>query len=636
MGKISEKSWRSSFLRSLPWLIVGGMLIAALLHELLQPAWFRALPPLARVGIWSEVLLLFGLGYLALRRLEQLYQERRQTLQRLDEAEKLVAEAYRRMEALVRLNQQFAETDDARKVLEAALHLLVALKGVCGASFVPLDEHNQPQAALRVGEIPSPGMESWIEYLASPGVRDRCRLCAREGQRENGTPCPLLTGPFSGASRVTCLPVRRGEREYGFLNLFLEQDQALDEREGVFLNALLDALALGLEGVRFRQQERAALQHIQAIRRQADLASFLQTLLHNVRETLDTDYAVLKVLPAGGKAIYLTSAAGAEGKAAGNNHSSPFLEAILQSAISSGEAALIGDVQRDLESGGGALQMESAPISKELRSLAVAPLITSEGKAVGAVIVGSRRARGLHPRQLAVLQTLARQAGLMVQNADWLAEVEYKAVMQERTRLAREIHDGLAQTLGFLKLQVAQMRSALARGEAERLNQMAELLYSALAEAYEDARQALDGLRIAPFSNHLQDWLLQTIRDFEESAGVPINLDMDGSLPELPPEVQAQLIRIVQEALNNVRKHAHATQVWVAAHGHPGCLELEIRDNGAGFQIEDITGPSQHGLRGMRERARLIGAALEVISQPQAGTAVRLELPVLMQEEVWQ
>jgi two-component system nitrate/nitrite sensor histidine kinase NarX len=100
----------------------------------------------------------------------------------------------------------------------------------------------------------------------------------------------------------------------------------------------------------------------------------------------------------------------------------------------------------------------------------------------------------------------------------------------------------------------------------------------------------------------------------------------------LSPEVQAQLIRIVQEALSNVRKHAGARRVDISCNLVGEELVMEIHDDGAGFNVEDVPGPSQHGLRGMRERAELIGAELQVVSQPDRGTAVVVRLPVQAKE----
>jgi len=107
---------------------------------------------------------------------------------------------------------------------------------------------------------------------------------------------------------------------------------------------------------------------------------------------------------------------------------------------------------------------------------------------------------------------------------------------------------------------------------------------------------------------------------------------ISAELPKIEPEIQAQLLRIVQEALSNVRKHSQASQVRVEVRNWKGMLILEISDNGVGFSAEDVPEFSRHGLRGMRERAELIGADFQVISKPQAGTTIRVHLP-LKQEE---
>jgi two-component system nitrate/nitrite sensor histidine kinase NarX len=201
-------------------------------------------------------------------------------------------------------------------------------------------------------------------------------------------------------------------------------------------------------------------------------------------------------------------------------------------------------------------------------------------------------------------------------------------MIQERTRLAREIHDGLAQTLGFLKLQLAQMQNYLAREEMERLRQSVDLCYSTLSEAYQEARQAIDGLRIWPKESGLAGWLEQTVSEFEEVSGLAVQMTEPELKTSLPPEVHAQLIRIVQEALSNIRKHAHAEQVWISVNEVEEDLWLEIRDDGQGFSPEDVTVPARHGLRGMRERAELIGADFQVVSRPGEGTRIRVRLPL--------
>jgi two-component system nitrate/nitrite sensor histidine kinase NarX len=200
--------------------------------------------------------------------------------------------------------------------------------------------------------------------------------------------------------------------------------------------------------------------------------------------------------------------------------------------------------------------------------------------------------------------------------------------MEERTRRAREINAGLAQALGLLKLKISQMKNYLEFGEYARLGETIQTSLDTVSEMYLEARDAIDGLRVGVKDANLSDWLVHTLDEFKGKQNLVVNLEESLNQVQPPPEIQAQLIRIVQEALSNIRKHAHAKQVWVTCRDIDGELFLEVRDDGVGFDVDDILSPSQHGLQGMRERAELIGADFQVISMPWQGTAVRVSLPL--------
>jgi two-component system nitrate/nitrite sensor histidine kinase NarX len=179
---------------------------------------------------------------------------------------------------------------------------------------------------------------------------------------------------------------------------------------------------------------------------------------------------------------------------------------------------------------------------------------------VGVILAASRHARAFSQRQLSILQMIAGQVSLVVQNVRLVAQLEYKTMIEERMRLAREIHDGLAQTLGFLKLKAAQMRGFLEHGDDKLLREAVETTYEVLSEAYLDARQAIDGLRLTSRES-FDGWLHQTADEFREYTGMVVVVCDPEFAASLSPEVQAQLIRIVQEALSNVRKHSGAQNV---------------------------------------------------------------------------
>ena len=147
-----------------------------------------------------------------------------------------------------------------------------------------------------------------------------------------------------------------------------------------------------------------------------------------------------------------------------------------------------------------------------------------------------------------------------------------------------------------------------------------------MRESYGDVRELLLHFRTRANSQHIEPALLTTLRKFEHQSGIEANLQMHGTGLPLSPDVQIQVLHIVQEALSNVRKHARTTQVWLDVQQQPH-WRFEVRDNGIGFDADDpARGESHVGLRIMAERAERIGARLEVISSRARGCSVVLDL----------
>lgn len=205
-----------------------------------------------------------------------------------------------------------------------------------------------------------------------------------------------------------------------------------------------------------------------------------------------------------------------------------------------------------------------------------------------------------------------------------LAESEFAAVaLAERARLAREIHDGLAQDLWYAKLKQSRLAQVASfAGEARQLNdEVGDAIDSALAEA----RDAVAAMRQGAESGALLDILARHVDDFADRFALRAELVSDGPLPDIGPRAQAELLRIVHEALTNVRRHADATVVRVDVRTD-GDLRLAVVDNGRGFRPENV--PAGFGLESMRQRATVIGARLVITSEPQNGTRVEVRMPV--------
>jgi signal transduction histidine kinase len=203
------------------------------------------------------------------------------------------------------------------------------------------------------------------------------------------------------------------------------------------------------------------------------------------------------------------------------------------------------------------------------------------------------------------------------------------AALEERGRLAREIHDGLAQDLWYAKLK--QGRLIRLGSRTEEGNQLADEVATAIDSALAEARQAVMAMRPQLEDASFVAVIGRYVEDFGDRFGLRAEFELDGEGPLLSARAQAELLRILQEALNNVRKHADATVVRVRVTSEAGSASLSVTDNGRGFEPA-VVDNGRYGLQSMRERAELIGGSLAVESHPQDGTRVRVEVPI--EEEV--
>ena len=205
-----------------------------------------------------------------------------------------------------------------------------------------------------------------------------------------------------------------------------------------------------------------------------------------------------------------------------------------------------------------------------------------------------------------------------------LADAEFAAVtLEERARLAREIHDGLAQDLWYAKLKQSRL-AQIGQFEAEA-KQLSEEVADAIDDALAEARHAVAAMRGSTESGPLLDLLGRQVEDFSDRFALRAELSHEGPEPEIAPRARAEVLRIVQEALNNVRKHADATVVRVSVASNDD-LRITISDNGRGFRTDAVSGG--FGLDSMRQRAALIGATLAINSMPQGGSRIELVLPL--------
>ncbi len=231
-----------------------------------------------------------------------------------------------------------------------------------------------------------------------------------------------------------------------------------------------------------------------------------------------------------------------------------------------------------------------------------------------------------------LLTLLANTASISLENARLYGRAEMAAALAERERIAAEMHDGLAQTLGYLNLQVDQALNSITMDNLETTKAHLQMMHPAIQTAYSTVRQALVGLSDNGFAQHgFKAQLEACLDEFRQKSEVDVKLRLDEtSLPDIPKNTQIQLLRIVQEGLTNIRRHAAATRATVTFTAENEQLITSIADNGCGFDPMTISNDGQvHlGLKIMRGRAERVGGNLIVQSQPGRGAKLVVSVPL--------
>lgn len=266
--------------------------------------------------------------------------------------------------------------------------------------------------------------------------------------------------------------------------------------------------------------------------------------------------------------------------------------------------------------------------SNGLRYHASIPLY-AHGKKLGVMNVASTDWRELSPEDLRLLYTIGDLLSIAIERARLFDKSAESGAVEERNRLAREIHDTLAQGLAGITLQLETADVLLESGqEPKKINAAIQQALKLARANLEEARRSVLDLRAAPLEGHT---LAQALKALAQEAAAQDDLDVDfelvGGERPLPVRIEAGLYRIAQEALANVVQHAAAQHVTLSLTILPDQAALVVKDDGHGFDPER-TRRDRFGLIGLNERARLLGGTLQLHSSPGAGTRIEISVPL--------
>jgi len=315
-------------------------------------------------------------------------------------------------------------------------------------------------------------------------------------------------------------------------------------------------------------------------------------------------------------------------------------EGIVGRVAQSGEAILVDDISIDPR-----IVHPGLVAAEGLRAFAAVPLRVKD-KVLGVLTVASHEARKFSVEDIQLLDSIASQIAIAVENAKLHQEVQRKDESrgellgeifsiqeEERRRIARELHDETSQSLASLAVNLEAVAGMLPSGADEaraRLRKIEQIAVNVLDEIhkliYELRPTLLDDLGLVAATRWLADNNLG-------AAGIVVNFKTTGRVRRLPSKLETTLFRVIQEAVSNIARHAHAENVDVALHFKKGTIAVRVRDDGEGFDVEEAISskdrPRGLGLLGMKERVELMNGTLNIHSYPGGGTNINIEIPIL-------
>lgn len=368
------------------------------------------------------------------------------------------------------------------------------------------------------------------------------------------------------------------------------------------------------ERVAQRTRELDALNEVsREIASQLDAKHVLNSVTEKARMLLHGDSAMLCLLGERKQHLHLQSASGLPALDTSREYMSTVNQA---SAVLNSPRALVCN---DTQCVGGCGLLSDAHAA----SHAVAPLRIGE-KVIGALCVGSSRQDHFTNESAELLTKLANTAAIALHNAQLYAQAERVATLEERHRVAAEMHDGLGQTLSYLGLMTDQTMESLADGQDEIALERLHKTRGTIERATRDVRRAIHNLMDeSPSAFDLCGRLQDAVNDFAEESRLAVAWQAE-SAPQCSREVAEQALNVTLEALKNVARHADAKQVTVQVGRANGHYFISVEDDGRGFDSSQPEPNGHFGLKIMQARAAHIGGNVEIESARGRGTKVRL------------
>jgi signal transduction histidine kinase len=414
------------------------------------------------------------------------------------------------------------------------------------------------------------------------------------------------------------------------------------EELGAQFNHMSRQISQSYETLEQRVEERtrdlAALNAISAlVNRSLDLNTVLNNALDKILEIMNMDSGVAFRLEGDRENQWISPEEAAE-----RSPDHLYLHPLVYRGIS-GQFIRFAGRQSLAESGVGAAINAETPLVWEAQAAAIEPVTKAalmkegieqvvsiplkvKGRLVGAIQMGTRQVRSFSPEELELLEAIGQQVGVAVENARLHEAAQHTVALEERARLARELHDSVTQSLYSVTLLAEAAARLLSAGDSQTAAGHLRELRDTAQESLAEMRLLIYELRpVALEKSGLADALRFRLEAVEARSGIKTELCVEG-VEKLPYEAKVELYQIAQETLNNVLKHSHAQKVQLTLRFLDGLTCMEVSDDGAGFEPEQAARSGGLGLAGIAERAEKIGGKFQIHSEPGKGTRISVEV----------
>ena len=508
--------------------------------------------------------------------------------------------------------------EEAVKALEAETGAILLLED---DGLVVAGIHGLPRTLLGhrllPGDIPCwQALQAGQLALSDPVEQGTCAACGLCQTLAQGR-----TAHVEGRT-LAVVPLQAGEQTLGLLQVAFDQPDRLLEEHRRPLVAIAEMGGNALQRVRTmemleqlvqdRTRELAALYDVTATTTQyLDLQVVLERVLEKVLEVIGGEAGLIHLLDEAGETLHLAAQRGVPPGSVGDRP-----ERVDQAKAQSPGVSLWSQV----------VELNETVIETQtLRACYMGVPIHARGRILGVLSVFGEASQNFSVENIVLLTGIADHIGAAVERAQLRQRAEETAVQEERRRLARDLHDSVTQSLHSLVLSADTANYLLGQNRPEPLRDSLGRLGESARQALKEMRLLLYELRLALLEPMNLVEVLQTrLEAVEQRAGIEARLVVDGPA-DWPRAWEEELYCIAMEALNNALKHARASQVLVRLRGTQNWVELEVADNGRGFDPQQRPAGGM-GLHTMAERARRLGGELAIESAPGAGTKVRLSV----------